>query len=151
VAANRHPGNQVSKFHMPTDNCVPKFPLGVIASSTSTSQYSRKFQQITQSRKPRQAPIYFTTLLSFHPSRIQIYYSQIRTTRPTPPAKLPYKKYVSNYHMLELFRSHGIGACKFAPSDIVEILSACTTFALSLSLLPLSHSSQPPQLHPGLQ
>jgi hypothetical protein len=111
--------------------------------STSISRYSN---EITQSRQPRQAPscfLYYSTspLLSFHPRRIQIYYSQIRTTRPTHQRS-----------------SHTKGTCQIitcsissaptAPSDIVEIFFSCTTF--TLSSLPLSPSSQPPQLHPGL-
>jgi hypothetical protein len=75
-------------FHMPNGNRVSrKFPLASSLLNLYIAVFQGRFQRITQSRQPRQASscfLYYSTssLLSFHPRRIQIYYSQIRTTRP---------------------------------------------------------------------
>lgn len=125
-------------FHMPNGNRVPE-------NSNLASSFLNlyRFQRITQSRQPRQTPncfLYYSTssLLSFHPRRIQIYYSQIRTTRPAHQRSSHTK---GTYQIITCSISSAHTAlvpARSAPSNIVEIFSSCTTFALSS--LPLSHS-----------
>lgn len=134
-------------FHMPNGNRVSrKFPLASSLLNLYIAVFQGRFQGITQSKQPRQASscfLYYSTssLLSFHPRRIQIYCSQIRTTRPAHQRSSHTK---GTYQIITC----SISSAPTAPSDIVEIFFSCTTF--TFSSLPLSHSSQPLQLHPGL-
>jgi hypothetical protein len=139
--------SESSKFHMPNGNCVSEISPWRHRFSTCISQYSGKVP--TDNNKADHFARYpaasFTTLphlsLSFHPRHIQVYYSQIRTTRPAHQRSSHTK---GTYQIITC----SISSAPTTPSDIVEIFFSCTTFALSS--LPLSHSSQPPQLHPDL-
>lgn len=129
-------------------------PLASSLLNLYVAVFQGRFQRITQSRQPRQAPscsLYYFYLISLCPSilvasRFTIHKSE-RPDLPTSESSHTKGTYQIITCSISSART-AFGACKPTPSDIVEIFSSCTTFALSLSLHYHRHiPSQPPQLH----
>jgi hypothetical protein len=118
--------------------------------SSSLSQPSNiaVFKEVSSDKQkaepPHQASSYFLYYSTFVVSKI--YYSPNPNDPTFLSAKLPYQRYVPNYHMLHLFCSHGIGTlASLLHPTIVEILSFITTafalFPFTTCHIPRNHLS----------
>jgi hypothetical protein len=125
-------GNRISKFHMPTDYRARNFPL---ASSLLNLDIAVFREAPTDNTKQTTSPgtqllpllLYLISLVrpsSSHPDLLLTNPND----RTLPTSEAPYKRYVSNYHMLHLFRSHGM-----APTSLLHP----TSLRFSPRALPL--------------
>lgn len=125
-------GNRISKFHMPTDYRVRNFPLASSLLNLDIAVFReapRDNTKQTTSPGTQLLPLLLYLISLFPPSSSHPDLLLTNPNDPTlPTSEAPYKRYVSNYHMLHLFRSHGM-----APASLLHP----TSLRFSPRALPL--------------